>query len=593
MPADCPLTAVIHTAGVLDDGVIASLTPDRIDTVMRPKTDAAWHLHELTASARLRSFVVFSSAAATFGAAGQGNYAAANAFLDALASYRRAAGLPATSLAWGLWDDSAGMGSRLADGDRSRIDRTAIGALAPDEGLTLLDLACNRDEALLVPVKLGLATLRAAVRSGVTLPPLFRDLVPVPRRAAQASPASSVPALLERLASSGAAEQDRIIADLVRSEAAAVLGHPSADAIGLDLSFPEQGFDSLTAIELRNRLNTATGLRLPGLAAFDFPTPAALARQLREQLAAAVTPTGGAGADSPRAGGDGRGSGLTFAAAEGGPASHSLSGLYAEAARTGRAAEIMPLLAGLAAFRPTFTAAADIARVPAPVQLARGPQTPAVIFFSSFFGRSGIGEYARLAQGFRGVRDVSAIPEPGFAGSEPLPATMDALIDVQTEIIRRFADDRPLVLAGHSTGGMVAHAVAPRLAAAGIVPAGVVLLDTFSPQPGSLSGDGWSALVNAMLANSSDGGGDEAWLTAMLRYFSFDWAGMEKTDLRTLYLRAADPLGGSAAADRGLRPSWALSSDVTAVEVPGDHFTMLGEHAGTTAQAVNQWLDGL
>ena len=284
VPAECPLTAVIHTAGVLYDGVISSLTPAGIDTVMRPKADAAWHLHELTASARLRSFIVFSSAAAIFGSAGQGNYAAANAFLDGLAGYRHAAGLPATSLAWGLWDDTAGMGSRLAAGHRSRIDR-ATGALAPREGLALLDLACGRDDAVLVPTKLGLAALRAAARAGMTMPPLLSHLVPVPRRAAQAGAGSSARALRERLAGADEAAQGQIIADLVRGSAAAVLGHSSADAIGLETTFPEQGFDSLTAIELRNQLAAVTGLGLPATLVFDYPTPAAMAGYLRGQLA--------------------------------------------------------------------------------------------------------------------------------------------------------------------------------------------------------------------------------------------------------------------------------------------------------------------
>jgi thioesterase domain-containing protein len=215
------------------------------------------------------------------------------------------------------------------------------------------------------------------------------------------------------------------------------------------------------------------------------------------------------------------------------------------------------------------------------------------MFFSSFFGRSGIGEYARLAQGFRGVREVSAIPEPGFARGEPLPATIDALISVQVEIVLRSVGDHPVVLAGHSSGGMVAQAVAARLASAGIMPAGLVLIDTFSPEPGSLSGDQWSALVNAMLDNSrADDGGDEAWITAMLHYFAFDWTSMERTGTPTFLVRAADSLGGPAAKDSGSSP-WEFSSDVTTVDVPGDHFTMLGDHAGTTAQAINQWLAGL
>jgi mycoketide-CoA synthase len=224
------------------------------------------------------------------------------------------------------------------------------------------------------------------------------------------------------------------------------------------------------------------------------------------------------------------------------------------------------------------------------VALSRGPATPAVMFFSSFFGRSGIGEYARLAPGFSGARAVSAVPEPGFAQGEPLPATLDALVTVQAEIIRRSAGDRPFVLAGHSSGGMVAHAVAARLASTGLTPAGLVLIDTYTPGRDTLSGGRLPALVDGMLENSRvDDGGDEAWLTAMLHYSSFDWAGLEKTGIPTLHLRAAEHLGDPADGTRG---TWALSTSMTEAQVPGGHFTMLTEHAATTAQAVSQWLDG-
>src|SRR5579875_368077 len=160
------LTAVVHTAGVLDDGIIGSLTPARIDTAMRPKVDAAWNLHQLTAGRDLDSFVLFSSSAATFGSAGQGNYVAANAFLDALAADRRAAGLPGLSLAWGLWADTSAMTGQLADVDRARINRGGLAALSAEENLALLDLALARDETMLVPARLDVAGLRARVARG-------------------------------------------------------------------------------------------------------------------------------------------------------------------------------------------------------------------------------------------------------------------------------------------------------------------------------------------------------------------------------------------------------------------------------------------
>ncbi|MBU3870285.1 SDR family NAD(P)-dependent oxidoreductase, partial [Streptomyces sp. 4503] len=187
IPDEHPLTAVIHTAGVLDDGVIASLTPDRMAHVLRPKVDAAWNLHELTQDADLSAFVLFSSAAGVFGGAGQGNYAAANAFLDALAQHRTAQGLPATSLAWGLWAESGGMAGDLDEAELDRLRRGGVAAITADQGQELFDLADTADEALLVPMPLDLAALRAQASAGM-LPPLFRGLVRVPpRRAAQAA----------------------------------------------------------------------------------------------------------------------------------------------------------------------------------------------------------------------------------------------------------------------------------------------------------------------------------------------------------------------------------------------------------------------
>jgi NAD(P)-dependent dehydrogenase (short-subunit alcohol dehydrogenase family)/acyl carrier protein len=290
IPAASPLTAVVHAAGVLDDGVIESLTQERVDSVMRGKADAAWHLHELTAGNDLAEFVLFSSGAATFGNAGQGNYAAANAFLDGLAGYRRQAGLPATSLAWGLWADTSAMTSHLASRDSGRTSTGGVAALTTEEGLALLDRAVARPEPALTPIRLDVAGLRAqAARGGSeTLPALLRGLAGTPARrvaaVATGTGTDAAQSLRQRLAGLPAPERDHVLTDLVRGQAAAVLGHSSAEAVGAQRPFKEQGFDSLTALELRNRLNTATGLRLPTTLVFDYPTPAALARYLRQGI---------------------------------------------------------------------------------------------------------------------------------------------------------------------------------------------------------------------------------------------------------------------------------------------------------------------
>ncbi|MFD9127313.1 type I polyketide synthase, partial [Kitasatospora sp. NPDC059571] len=279
------LSGVVHTAGVLDDGIVTALTPERIDTVLRPKVDAALALHELTADHPLTAFVLFSSAAGTLSSPGQGNYAAANVFLDALAARRRAAGLPATSLAWGPWADSSGMVGSLDAVDVQRMSRGGIHGLGSAEGLALLDAATATGGAALVPMRLDLAALRAQAAAG-TLPALLRGLVRVPtRRAARAGASAGGSDLVVRLlAQPSTADREETLLGLVRARVAAVLGYADAGAVESARAFKELGFDSLTAVELRNELNGATGLRLPATLVFDYPTPGALASFLLAEL---------------------------------------------------------------------------------------------------------------------------------------------------------------------------------------------------------------------------------------------------------------------------------------------------------------------
>ncbi|MFD5703100.1 type I polyketide synthase, partial [Streptomyces lasiicapitis] len=296
------LSAVVHVAGVLDDGVVTSLNPQRLTTVLRPKVDAALNLHELTAGLGLSAFVLFSSASGVFGGPGQANYAAANAYLDALAVHRRAQGLPATSLAWGLWAaQDSDMTGALADADLQRMARGGVAALSTEEGLALLDAAVTAAHltapdapAALVPVRLDTAILRTGAGAGGTddeaVPALLRGLVRTPLRrsaagaATAASAVSSEAALLTQLAGLDAAERDKVLTELVCTHVAAVLGYESAAAVEAHRAFRELGFDSLTAVELRNAVNGATGLRLPATLIFDYPNPAALAAHLATAL---------------------------------------------------------------------------------------------------------------------------------------------------------------------------------------------------------------------------------------------------------------------------------------------------------------------
>ncbi|MFC5000437.1 type I polyketide synthase, partial [Dactylosporangium cerinum] len=280
---DRPLTAVVHAAGVLDDGVVSALTPQRIDAVLRPKADGAWHLHELTQGMNLSAFVLFSSVAGTLGSAGQGNYAAANAFLDGLAHARRAAGLPGVSLAWGLWEQASGMTGHLSDTDLARMNRSGVSALTEQQGLELFDtavLAGLSAPAHLVPALLDTKALRGTG----PVPALLRALVRRPAHRVQAVAAVGGSVLTRRLTGVPATEQQAVVLDVVRSEIAAVLGHASPTAVDPDRAFTEAGFDSLTAVELRNRLGTVTGLRLPATLVFDHPNPTALAAYLTEQV---------------------------------------------------------------------------------------------------------------------------------------------------------------------------------------------------------------------------------------------------------------------------------------------------------------------
>ncbi|SED51281.1 Acyl transferase domain-containing protein [Streptomyces melanosporofaciens] len=291
VPGDAPLSAVVHTAGVLDDGVLTALTPERMDAVLRPKVDGALHLHELTRDLDLSAFVLFSSAAGTFGSSGQGNYAAANAYLDALAQHRAAQGLPAISLGWGMWAQDEGMTAQLGDTDHRRLARDGLAALSQAEGMELFDAALRTGEPMVLPIKLDLGALRAQAATGA-VPPLLRGLVPQPRRIrqkAQSAHAHDADALTVRLAGAGSTDRQAILLDLVRQEAAYVLGYASVGRIGPDVAFTDVGFDSLTVIELRDRLLARTGLRLPATFAFDFPTPLTLADHLTTRLGADTT----------------------------------------------------------------------------------------------------------------------------------------------------------------------------------------------------------------------------------------------------------------------------------------------------------------
>ncbi|RKN03406.1 type I polyketide synthase, partial [Streptomyces radicis] len=279
-----PLTAVIHATGVLGDGLVDTLTDDRLAGVLRAKVDGAWYLHELTREQPLAVFVLYSSAAGVLGSAGQSAYAAANAALDGLAGLRRARGVPGVSLAWGLWERRSGMTGGLGEADLARMERGGLKPLTTTQGLALLDRALATPAP--DPARAALLAARLApLTASPDLPPLLAGLAsPTRRRRRRAADAPAAPRLRQRLAALPEPEQRHATLTLVLENVAAVLGHASPDAIAPGRAFKDLGFDSLTAVELRNRLGAATGLRLPATLVFDHPTPEALADLVRRRV---------------------------------------------------------------------------------------------------------------------------------------------------------------------------------------------------------------------------------------------------------------------------------------------------------------------
>ncbi|MGH3231364.1 MAG: type I polyketide synthase, partial [Streptosporangiaceae bacterium] len=276
-----PLMAVVHAAGVLDDGVFSGLDAGRLDTVLRAKADAAWYLHEATAGLELSAFVMFSSAAGVVGAPGQANYAAANAFLDALACHRRAAGLAGLAIGWGLWERESGLTAGMGTAGRARMARAGIRALGTDEGLALFDAALARPGPAVVAARFDFAALAG---QGAGMPAVFRDLAGTGDGRRAAAGAGGASPLSQRLALLGPADRERVLLEVVGKEAGVVLGLAPGGGLEPGRPLGELGLDSLMAVELRNRLSAATGLALPATLLFDYPTPGALGGYLEGLL---------------------------------------------------------------------------------------------------------------------------------------------------------------------------------------------------------------------------------------------------------------------------------------------------------------------
>ncbi|RLK24836.1 phosphopantetheine binding protein [Micromonospora sp. M71_S20] len=568
------MVGVVHTAGVLDDGVIEALTPQRLETVLRAKADAAWWLHELTQDMDLALFVVYSSAAATLGAPGQGNYAAANAVLDALALRRQAAGLVGQSLAWGLWAPQSAMTGHLDEVDLDRMRRSGILAMSSEQGLALFDAAVRTDRPQLVPIRVDVAALRRAGAGGV--PPLWRVLAGGTTRRA-ATTADTRVDLAARLAAMGVEERQRTVLELVRTQAAVVLGHTDPTTIDPDSAFRELGFDSLTAVELRNRLATATGLSLPATLVFDHPAPEVLTDHLMNKLASAVS----AGSDRST-GAESAGSGAVRVS--------NLAEMYMQAEVDGRHDEFSDVIGRLAKLRQTFGVDTADEAVRPPTRVATGDGKPKLYLFTPYVAPANF-QYARLALAFQGTRDVSVLHPPGFHAGEKLPENIEAMTLAYAEtIIRDNANGEEFALGGHSSGGLIAHRVAAKLARMGVAPAGVILLDTPSQadlQTVSEDGPLWRKQIFEGLRRTGDDG-DDSWVFAMVHYLSLQWWPAEQIEIPTLQVRASERISGPADNNDWMF-TWSYATTVTLADVPGNHVQITDQYASVSALAVNDW----
>ncbi|AVV44101.1 polyketide synthase [Streptomyces sp. P3] len=570
LPADAPLTGVIHAAGVTDDAVLTALDGARFDTVLRPKADGAWNLHHATADHDPPAFVLFSSAAGTFGAPGQANYAAANAFLDGLAALRRSLGRPAASVAWGLWSDDSGMTAGLSRTDRGRLNRGGLRPLTTGDALALLDDALSTADPAVIAVATGSG--RAKVRS------MLRPVTAAARR--RIASGATEPVGPSLLAGRSAEEGRALLVGLVRDLAATVLGHASADGVEPDRLFTEQGFDSLTVVELRNHLATATGLKLAPTLLFDHATPEALAAHLHGRLGERAAPETGRE--------------QTAVSAPGIRPEDTLGGLFKRACLDDRVDDGFTLLQAAAELRPTFTSPDELPGPPAAIRLSAGGAAAPLVCFSSYVALAGVHQYARFASPFRGRRDVWALPTQGFGTGEALPATFDAVADLHADAVRRIAGDVAPVLLGSSSGGILALSAARRMQERGAPPAAVVLLDTYMPRADSPFLRFSRQMLSGMFERESMFAHmDSARLTAMSWYVAMigEWE-PGPLECPVLLVRSSEPPVPAEPGEEMRPEEWQTSwhRAHTVLDVPGNHFTMMEDHARSTAGVTDGWL---
>ncbi|WP_327398210.1 type I polyketide synthase [Streptomyces phaeochromogenes] len=606
VPADTPLTAVFHAAGVPQVSALTDTRADLFAEVYSGKVAGARNLDELTRSHDLDAFVLYASGAGVWGSAGQGAYAAANAELDALAQRRRADGLPATSVAWGVWEGEGMGGGEGAEylrrrGVRSMAPRTALEHLVraiDDEEpcLTVTDMDWPRFADGFTafrpsPLISGLPEARPA--------PQFPD--GPPESAATAAPGhhAATPGrnatAVTRARIEGLSPGDRPAAllALIRDEAADLLGFSGPEEVAADERFLLLGFDSLSMVQLRRCLGAALDVELPATVVLDHGTSRALADHLAGLFADDRPGATPAGVTDRAPAGTGIGPGSPADAAR--PVVRTgLTGLYEEAVRTRRVGEAVDVLAAAASFRPSFGTAGEQPLTPVVMSGAgatTGPGRPLIVGCAGTSVASGPHEFLALARAFEGRCDFAALPQPGFEPGEKLPVSLDVLLEAQAAALAHHTAGRPFVLLGHSAGANLAHALTRHLEARGDGPAALVLLDVYTPRdPGAMGV--WRHEMLDWVARRAAVPPDDTRLTAMGAYHRMllDWS-PRATCAPVLHIRAAEPLGEWTGEPGAWQSRWEYAH--TAAELPGTHFTLMSEHAPHTARAVLGWLDGL
>ena len=554
VPADRPLTAVVHAGAPLDEVPLERLTPQRLAGTFAAPVAEARLLHELTSGLELDAFVLFSSIAGTFGGVGQGAYASTNAALDAVALRRRAEGHAATSIAWGPWVLPEGYrdgGGDLGRLRRERFGRQGLALLSPDRALDAVRVAVDSGAPGVVVADVDWA--RFAPAYAASRPAGLLSELPE-ARTVRAPAGAAAPEPSARLAGATGAERRDLVVSLVRTEAAAVLGRTDPSALP-ERGLLELGFDSLTSVELRNRLARATGVALPTSAFLDNPGLTGLAERLLDAYERDAAPDGPAAGSAPAV------------------SAGALTTLFRQALDQGRSADFVALLGQAAQFRTVFARSDEPGAAPAPVELGAEGDGLRLVCLPSVLAASGPHQFARFAAALRGTHPVTALHLPGFRADEPLPATGEVLVEALAATVAAAACGTPFALVGYSSGGLLAHQVADRTGARAVVLLDSRPLDAFTPAEQARVLAGLAARVDAL---------DDTQLTAMGGYLRLLAA------LRPRPVGTATLLVAAAETEVAGAASWPLPHTVRRTD--GDHFTLIEEHAATTAQVVRGWL---